>query len=219
MRQDSEELGILTDLSSFAMRSEMGNCVVPIQDSFEDPEDPLYVFIVTELLHDADSPHFTYVEEALEFFEQVIQVCSEEFRVARRLSCSGHPQALVYFHSHGISNVYAYSLCSHLTYRADFTLSIRFHVGNLVMRTTNMFPRGFHPVLQHRLPSDSGDAPSRTRGKCAVQYMFKNLRMAVRDKRQDEHLGPAYDMMSLASKIREFSDTVSSVPLIADLYS
>lgn len=74
MCEDSEELTVLTELSSLSMRAQSGDMVASIRDRFEDPEDPTSVFIVTDLLHIADRPHHKYVEDAMEYFEQLLEV-------------------------------------------------------------------------------------------------------------------------------------------------
>lgn len=74
MREDSEELAMLTELSSLSMRAQSGDTVATIRDRFEDPEDPAFVFVVTDLLHRANHPHHRYLEDAMEFFEQLLEV-------------------------------------------------------------------------------------------------------------------------------------------------
>lgn len=54
--KNSEELAILTSFSSLRMRAEQWNHVVPIVDSFDDPDDPSVVFVVTKLLHTVEYP-------------------------------------------------------------------------------------------------------------------------------------------------------------------
>lgn len=74
LRKDSEELALLIEFSSLKMRSEHWNRVVPIVDSFNDPEDPDIVFIVTDLLHTTTYPAWKYLEDVLEFGEQILGV-------------------------------------------------------------------------------------------------------------------------------------------------
>ena len=74
-QKDSEELALLTECSSMRMRAEEWNRVVPILETFDDPDDPSTVFVVTELLHSAKTPVWTMSNELMDFGEQILGVC------------------------------------------------------------------------------------------------------------------------------------------------
>ena len=72
--RNSEELSLLMRFSSLNMRAEHWNRVVPIVDSFDDPDDPAVVYVVSPLMHTASHPVWVYVDEGMEFFEQMFGV-------------------------------------------------------------------------------------------------------------------------------------------------
>ena len=84
---------------------------------------------------------------------------------------------------------------------------LRFHGATLRMRT-NMFPEGFHPVVQARLPDCSSLAPFHERYKSSVQYVFTDLRYAVRNKSFEDPLGPSMDLKIVGVKILELLEEV-----------
>ena len=72
--RDSKELSLLMRFSSLSMRAEHWNRVVPIVDSFDDPDDPAVVYVVSPLMHTASHPVWVYVDDGMEFFEQMFGV-------------------------------------------------------------------------------------------------------------------------------------------------
>lgn len=74
LAKDAKELALLQKFSTLKMRADHWNCVVPIVDSFEDPQDFSTVFIVSELLHTVAFPMWTYLDDALEFGEQMLGI-------------------------------------------------------------------------------------------------------------------------------------------------
>ena len=60
--------------SSLNMRAEHWNRVVPIVDSFDDPDDPTVVYVVSPLMHTASHPLWGCVDDGLEFVEQMFGV-------------------------------------------------------------------------------------------------------------------------------------------------
>ena len=76
MQRDCEELLMLEEFSALSEQADRYSHILPIKDKFDDPDDPGFVFIVTDLLHYAHIPSFKYVEDAMDFFEQLFEVCS-----------------------------------------------------------------------------------------------------------------------------------------------
>ena len=72
--RDSKELSLLMRFSSLSMRAEHWNRVVPIVDSFDDPDDPTVVYVVSPLMHTASHPLWGCVDDGLEFVEQMFGV-------------------------------------------------------------------------------------------------------------------------------------------------
>ena len=138
------------------MRSEHWNRVVPIVDSFNDPEDLDIVFIVTDLLHTTTYPAWKYLEDVLEFGEQILGV-SPSYRLLRLheswLTCTttgsdvlpfSWDQQCVGIHSSRYSYLHLFS----------YHAATSFGEHCLKIRSSTMFPQGFHPVLQAHLACD-----------------------------------------------------------------
>ena len=74
MQRDCEELFMLEEFSTSSEQADRYNHILPIKDKFDDPDDSRFVFVVTDLLHYAHIPSFKYVEDAMDFFEQIFEV-------------------------------------------------------------------------------------------------------------------------------------------------
>ena len=81
------------------------------------------------------------------------------------------------------------------------------------MRTNGMFYKGFHPIEQDRLPDGSDWAPHRPHQACAVRYMLRDLRYAVKNKGVDDPLGPGCDMDQFARQLDWLKHDVSCSPV------
>lgn len=182
------------------MRSEHWSRVVPIVDSFNDPEDPDIVFIVTDLLHTTTYPAWKYLEDVLEFGGQILGV-SLSYRLLRLhkswLTCtttgsdvlpSPWDQQCVGIQSSWYSYLHLFS----------YHAATSFGEHSLKIRSSTMSPQGFHPVLQAHLPNLSGPAPFRPHCEYFALYYFNDLRNAVHDKGVEELSGRNHDFAAFA---------------------
>ncbi|TCD64065.1 hypothetical protein EIP91_004573 [Steccherinum ochraceum] len=86
MSTDSQELSLLLKFSQPEMRSAPGNLCVPVYAVFEDPDDPSSTFVVTPHLFMVYQLQWRNLDDILNYISRVLE-------------------GLVFFHSHGISNV------------------------------------------------------------------------------------------------------------------
>lgn len=73
---DSQEIEIALYFSQPTIRDDPRNHCVPILDHFLDDENPNIGYLVMPLLRQFDDPPLQFVEEVLEFVDQVMQVRS-----------------------------------------------------------------------------------------------------------------------------------------------
>ncbi|KAJ8481569.1 hypothetical protein ONZ51_g5906 [Trametes cubensis] len=83
--KNSQELQIISFLSSEEMRRDPRNHCVPLLDTIPDPSDPNTAYIVMPFLRYVDSPGFVLVDDVLECLDQVLE-------------------GLVFIHDHGIAH-------------------------------------------------------------------------------------------------------------------
>lgn len=95
-----EEMQILQRLclSSSPLAQDTKNPAVPIFQTFVDPEDGNYSFVVMPFLRCINNPPFDYVGEVCDFVDQILEVCPVRYFVA----LLKYSQGLVYLHEHGI---------------------------------------------------------------------------------------------------------------------
>ena len=71
---DDQEIKIAQLLYNESTRSDPRNHCVPILDVFQDNIDPTISYIVMPLLRRMNNPPFEYVEEVVEFIDQMLEV-------------------------------------------------------------------------------------------------------------------------------------------------
>lgn len=74
MRADSEELKLNGLFSGKRLRREPRNHCLPILEVFDDAEEPGYVYMVTRLLRSVRTTPFNFIDDVLEFVEQMLEV-------------------------------------------------------------------------------------------------------------------------------------------------
>ena len=121
-------------------------------------------------------------------------------------------QAITFFHSHGITNVYAtqHLQLTVLSLMIGFLSS--FGANTLKMECKGMFPQGFHAIRQKHLPNNSREAPFRPHSVCPVLYSFNHLRDAVKNRDADDPHGPKRDLEVISYFIQNFIHTVRHLP-------
>ena len=178
------------------------NRIVPIESVFEDPESPSHIFVITELLHGAEHPLWRHTEELLEFGEQVLSVRShlvfemlpDESDVLRY---ADHRLSTLSEHLECVSITFGL-LCSLLIRNIWCSIALSLTWGALKMKTSNMFPKGFHPIRQTHLLDNSDVAPYHPYHECNVKYYINHLRYAKRGLDFNDPLGPQHDITCFA---------------------
>lgn len=89
VRTDSQELRILSYLSSDTLRLDPRNHCVPLLDAIQDPADPDTTFMVMPYLRYITSPPFEVVGDVLECIDQILEVrhCPSFLSLALTLPC------------------------------------------------------------------------------------------------------------------------------------
>jgi serine/threonine protein kinase len=87
---------------------------------------------------------------------------------------------------------------------------------NIVM-STEMWPKGFHPIALSELPDGSGPAPSRARLPSRVKYIFIDYGLSTYVPR-GEPTTMVTGMYGRDQSAPELSDTVPYNPFMLDIY-
>ncbi|KAI0350534.1 kinase-like protein [Trametes cingulata] len=178
VRRDSQELQILSFLSSEELRRDPRNHCVPLLDVLQDPSDPDTSFMVMPFLRYIDSPPFELVEDVLECLDQILE-------------------GLVFIHDHGV----AHRDCA---------------FKNIMMDASALFPRGFHPIAQSRLPDVSDTAPVLSRTAVPVHYYFIDFGISTRFMSDEPRL--VVGTLGLDQEPPELSDDVPYDPFKLDVF-
>lgn len=72
---DGEESSIAALFSSELLRLDRRNHCVPILDTFPDDDDPQISYIVMPFLRLIDDPPFEFVNDVVDFADQILEVC------------------------------------------------------------------------------------------------------------------------------------------------
>ena len=83
-----EESSIAQILYNENTRSDPRNHCVPILDVFQDNMDPTISYVVMPFLRQMDDPPFEYVEEVVDFVDQILDVSNLPFVPRRYLTIS-----------------------------------------------------------------------------------------------------------------------------------
>ncbi len=100
---NSQELQILSYLSSEALRLDPRNRCVPLLDVLQDPLDPDTTFMVMPFLRYITSPPFEVVGDILECIDQILEVRSLSLR-HHHLLILIPLKGLVFIHDHGVAH-------------------------------------------------------------------------------------------------------------------
>ncbi|KAI0369571.1 hypothetical protein BV20DRAFT_1020643 [Pilatotrama ljubarskyi] len=176
---DSQELQILSYLSSEDMRRDPRNHCVPLLDVIRDDSQPNTSFIVMPFLRYIDSPSFELVEDILDCLDQILE-------------------GLVFLHDHGV----AHRDCA---------------FKNIMMDASELYPRGFHPIADTRLPDVSERAPVLSRSSVAVKYYFIDFGISTRFTTDDEPR-LVTGQLALDREAPELSDDVPYDPFKLDVF-
>ena len=76
VQSDSQELRLLSYLSSEELRQDPRNHCVPLLDVLTNPLEPTTTFMVMPFLRYIDDPDFELVEDVLECLDQLLEVCT-----------------------------------------------------------------------------------------------------------------------------------------------
>ncbi|OCH90633.1 hypothetical protein OBBRIDRAFT_776568 [Obba rivulosa] len=86
LRTDCTEMQIATFLASETHSRDPRNHCVPVLDTFGDPDDPEFSYMVMPFLREMESPPFAVVDEVVDFADQILEGLAflHEQRVAHR---------------------------------------------------------------------------------------------------------------------------------------
>jgi len=103
VQENDEEIRIAQMLSTPELREDPKNHCVPIIEVIDDPEYDSISYVVMPLLRSANDPPFQYVEEIIDFVNQILEVGHQprEFWVSD-LGLQG----LVFLHEKGVAHRY-----------------------------------------------------------------------------------------------------------------
>ncbi|KAI0350538.1 hypothetical protein OH77DRAFT_1593479 [Trametes cingulata] len=179
VKSDSQELQILSYLSSEELLHDPRNHCVPLLDVIQDPLNPDTSYMVMPFLRYIDSPPFELVGDVLECIDQVLE-------------------GLVFIHDHDV----AHRDCA---------------FKNIMMDASNLYPRGFHPIAQRRLPDVSDHAPYLSRSTVPIKYYFIDFGISTRFT-SDEEPRVVTGKLGLDRQPPELSDDVPYDPFKLDVF-